>query len=676
MKRIVFVLFLLFPALAFSQVLKTAAVPYTKGASPYTPNTATSSEIRVDTASSCLYWWNRDALTWVRFYPGIDVVTGSSAPAYTPGNNQSLFAVNADNELFYYTGAAWVQVGGSTGSGGIYAGSGTTGAAYTTATIDSIMRFYGDEAADRFIAVVGAGSDQSSVTIVDTAAYLLYDEPDGSNLVEANNEGILLSTNTNDRTTITGKDARYSADYSATYSARSLIDKGYADATYSAAADISGGADEVAVFSSASELTSYPEMTFDGTVLQLGGDVSIEKNTPTLDIRATEASGSSGGGLLNLAAIDGSALASGDRLGAVQFAGQTGVGSTAQGASIEAFAMGTWGSNDAPAELRFFTTPDGTETPAERMKLTMTGDVGIKKNSAGATQDVVSVSAYGSESNLGFAIAPKGTGGILASIPDGTATGGNARGNYAVDLQTQRTNASDVASGNYSTIPGGRRCTASGTYSFATGFRAVASGAGSVCFGGSGSLSTGASATGSNSFAFGTGADATANGAIAFRADASAENSVAFLNTADKYGEFAGFAGWSFMQLSKSFVVGTAATELFLDGSSLTATIPTDEKWIVEAACFAEVKIVGNGTGGLAVGDIYAATYRCVIANIGGTTALVGTVQNDMAAQSAATMSDVVFTITADNTGDYLKVTYTGGANTGSTTQTRAYAVI
>lgn len=127
------------------------------------------------------------------------------------------------------------------------------------------------------------------------------------------------------------------------------------------------------------------------------------------------------------------------------------------------------------------------------------------------------------------------------------------------------------------------------------------------------------------------------------------------------------------MQLRRA-VTGTAATELFLDGSSLKATIPSGEKWIVEVACLAEVLVVGDGTGGIAIDDTYAVTYRCVIANKGGTTALVGTVQADMAAQSDATMSDATFTITADNTGDYLKVTYTGGANTGSSTQTNAYA--
>jgi len=48
--------------------------------------------------------------------------------------------------------------------------------------------------------------------------------------------------------------------------------------------------------------------------------------------------------------------------------------------------------------------------------------------------------------NVNAAITPKGTGAIVAAIPDGTAVGGNARGAYAVDLQMVRNNANQVVS--------------------------------------------------------------------------------------------------------------------------------------------------------------------------------------------------------------------------------------
>lgn len=52
-------------------------------------------------------------------------------------------------------------------------------------------------------------------------------------------------------------------------------------------------------------------------------------------------------------------------------------------------------------------------------------------------------------------IQPKGQGGILSRIPDGTGFGGNKRGINSVDLQTSRSRAASVAAGNYSVISGG-----------------------------------------------------------------------------------------------------------------------------------------------------------------------------------------------------------------------------
>lgn len=99
------------PAFAFGQTVKTAAVPYTKGAG-YTPNINTSSEIRIDTATSGLYWWDRDNLTWMRFHPGIDVIVGSGAPLYTPHDNMSLFAVNDSSEVYHFNGVEWRLISG------------------------------------------------------------------------------------------------------------------------------------------------------------------------------------------------------------------------------------------------------------------------------------------------------------------------------------------------------------------------------------------------------------------------------------------------------------------------------------------------------------------------------------------------------------------------------------
>ena len=86
-----------------------------------------------------------------------------------------------------------------------------------------------------------------------------------------------------------------------------------------------------------------------------------------------------------------------------------------------------------------------------------------------ATVPVHSFTAIGSETDIDAVLAPKGTGAILADVPDNTSGGGNKRGARAVDLQMVRGNTSQVASGTNSVVSGGSSNTASGTNSTASG---------------------------------------------------------------------------------------------------------------------------------------------------------------------------------------------------------------
>jgi hypothetical protein len=88
----------------------------------------------------------------------------------------------------------------------------------------------------------------------------------------------------------------------------------------------------------------------------------------------------------------------------------------------------------------------------------------------GAT--AVLLSAQGAGTNIPLALQPKGTGALQAQATTSTTAGGNARGANAVDWQTKRNAASQVASGLGSVICGGEeRNTASGQQSFVgTGF--------------------------------------------------------------------------------------------------------------------------------------------------------------------------------------------------------------
>jgi hypothetical protein len=167
---------------------------------------------------------------------------------------------------------------------------------------------------------------------------------------------------------------------------------------------------------------------------------------------------------------------------------------------------GTFSVTGFYSGLTYFTESGTTETP-------------------NGTIPVVSLSATSAATNVDLAIIPKGTGSILAAIPDNTATGGNKRGNYAVDLQLSRTANTQVASGNYAVVLGqnntasaansvaigtsnnantaqnvaiGFSCTASGTLPcVAIGFSANASGQSAV--------SIGRSTVASGTYSFATG---------------------------------------------------------------------------------------------------------------------------------------------------------------------------
>lgn len=71
-----------------------------------------------------------------------------------------------------------------------------------------------------------------------------------------------------------------------------------------------------------------------------------------------------------------------------------------------------------------------------------------------ATVPVHGITASGAEANIDLLLAPKGTGALVLDIPDSAATGGNKRGNNAIDLQSARSAADRVASGNSSVAVG------------------------------------------------------------------------------------------------------------------------------------------------------------------------------------------------------------------------------
>lgn len=98
--------------------------------------------------------------------------------------------------------------------------------------------------------------------------------------------------------------------------------------------------------------------------------------------------------------------------------------------------------------------------------------VGIGKDTSVTTQSVAVVEVQ--DANTSIVLKPNGTGAIIASVPDGTVTGGDARGIYTVDLQMSRTASNQVASSQYGFIGGGQNNRINGN------FGAIVSGSGNT----------------------------------------------------------------------------------------------------------------------------------------------------------------------------------------------------
>ena len=107
---------------------------------------------------------------------------------------------------------------------------------------------------------------------------------------------------------------------------------------------------------------------------------------------------------------------------------------------------------------------------------------GESTTSPNGTVYVDYLQASGASTNADAALVPKGTGALLAQIPDGTATGGNKRGANAVDWQTARSAATQVAGGYYNIIGGGYANTGTATASVTTNATTIAVSAGTTLY--------------------------------------------------------------------------------------------------------------------------------------------------------------------------------------------------
>ena len=302
--------------------------------------------------------------------------------------------------------------------------------------------------------------------------------------------------------------------------------------------------------------------------------------------------------------------------------------------------------------------------------------------------------------NGGIVLQLNGDGAFSLNLANNAASGGNSRGANAVDLVALRSTAAQVASGANSALLGG--------------ISNQANSGRSVVLGGSTNL---ISATGANSAAIlggqtNTISASTANSVIiggnSNTLDIGLDNQFIFggqsCRSAGGYALTTGLQAYGYLRgqqarssgqfgavgdaqnstlIFRRAITGTAQTELFLEGSSIQAILPsgsptsTNRLWNAKIQLVAIVTTQGNGTtDSVAVGKSFIGNYAVGIKRIGSNTSLVGAVQDLHAPQYDSGMSTCAVTIDADDTNEALRIRFTPPTGAGSTTVMRVLATV
>ena len=148
------------------------------------------------------------------------------------------------------------------------------------------------------------------------------------------------------------------------------------------------------------------------------------------------------------------------------------------------FASNPTGSTTTVGAIRTF--QDGVNLSEvvrfrEDGQVTFSERVNVEADSLVTTQTSSVIAA--TTTNASLVIAPNGTGALIADIPDTSVTGGNTRGNYATDLQRDRSLGTQVASGYASTIVGGSYNSAAGSFAVVGGYNNLSTGNAATIFG-------------------------------------------------------------------------------------------------------------------------------------------------------------------------------------------------
>jgi hypothetical protein len=278
-----------------------------------------------------------------------------------------------------------------------------------------------------------------------------------------------------------------------------------------------------------------------------------------------------------------------------------------------------------------------------------------------ATNNVSALAASGGTTNQYVAFVPKGSGGFSLAIPDNTATGGNVRGTYSVDLGLFRSAANEVAEGNFSVLIGRGRAIGQNSAVVGGSGNTVVSDNGSIFGGANNTVQTGSDYSvivgGTNGLT--TGARSTVLGGT-YVTDRSIPNVKVFgasnLNSSSSQG----------LQQTMYLQVGfetTSAVLQILNALSTGAASATNQMvlanntaYAFQIICIAGVTAAGNSKAWRITGAIKRAATAA-------STVLVGTPSVDILAADAGA-SAWLLNVVADTTNGALQVQATGQAAT------------
>jgi len=278
---------------------------------------------------------------------------------------------------------------------------------------------------------------------------------------------------------------------------------------------------------------------------------------------------------------------------------------------------------------------------------------------------IAAESAGTGTANINLVLTPKGTGAlILGPPPDGTAVGGNVRGANAIDLQTNRIAATQVASGANSYVGPAGNGTASGLSSSCFGQSCVAAAQYSG-IGGQISTSTGSGQAG---FAWGQGLTISGYCATAF-----GHNSVSTAGASFASGRSANAHGTAMRAHASVFFSNRGLGEVagsaqFVDWNLAASAIPgiANELFAVAGGGAAQVRITCRNntlqTGMISIQAVRSDGVKCAyfvrkygvksINNVVSELFPIETIGTDL-------ISGCSVAVTADNTNKHIKVTFT-----------------